>query len=292
MTLREAVAEAAARLSCDAYLRAEARRDAEFLLRHALGITQAQSLAGPDRVLSDAERAIYDASIARRLAHEPVQYITGEQEFYGLVLRVTPAVLIPRPETEHLVEAVLSHFQTRAREPLRIADVGTGSGAIAITLAAHLPMSEIVAMDISREALDVAESNARRHDVEGRIRFVEADLLDIPIAKAPSFASGQFFDAIVSNPPYVGLAEAEQLHPQVREYEPHTALFAGKTGLDVYQHLVPQAWAALKPGGLLAMEIGHGQREALAGLLEGWSGVRFVEDLQGIPRVVLAQKPA
>ena len=270
----------------------DARRDAEFLLLHALRMTRAQFLASFDRPLTDAERAAFDASIARRLAREPVQYITGEQEFYGLALRVTPAVLIPRPETEHLVEAVLAHFHTRASEPLRIADVGTGSGAIAIALAVHLPAAEITATDISREALDVAEGNARTHGVADRIRFTEMDLLDIPIVDSRRFATGQFFDAVVSNPPYVGLAEAGDLHPQVRDYEPRTALFAGETGLDVYRRLVPRAGAALKPGGLLALEIGHGQRDALREVLGEWRDVRFIDDLQGIARVALAQKRA
>lgn len=290
MTLREAVVEAAARFSRDTYLVTDARRDAEFLLLHALRMTRAQFLASFDRPLSDAERVIYEILIARRLAHEPVQYITGEQEFYGLALRVTPAVLIPRPETEHLVEAVLAHFQTHAGGPLRIADVGTGSGAIAIALAVHLPAAEIVATDISREALDVAEGNARRHGVADRIRFIETDLLDIPIAGSRGAFSGQFFDAVVSNPPYVGLAEARDLHPQVRDHEPHAALFAGESGLDVYRRLVPQAEAALKPGGLLALEIGHAQREELQEMLAEWRGVRFIEDLQDISRVALAQK--
>ena len=292
MTLREAVVEATARLSGDAHLVTDARRDAEFLLRHALGLTSAQFLASPDRALTDGERAAYALSISRRMAHEPVQYIVREQEFYGLALRVSPAVLIPRPETEHLVEAVLAHFQARAGESMRIVDVGTGSGAIAISLAVHLPSAEIVATDISREALAVAEGNARRHGVSGRIRFAEADLLAIPIAGAAGFASGQFFDAVVSNPPYIGLAEAGGLHPEVREHEPHAALFAGESGLDIYRRLVPQARAALKSGGLLAMEIGHGQQGAIAELLNGWRGLRFVGDLQGIPRVALAQKSA
>lgn len=292
MILREAVVEAAARLSGDTHLRAGARRDAEFLLLHTLGMTRAQFFAGPDRLLTDVERASYDALISRRLAHEPVQYITGEQEFYGLGLRVSPAVLIPRPETEHLVEAVLAYFGSRTGDRLRIGDVGTGSGAIAIALAMHLPAAEIIATDISREALEVAGDNAERHGVENRIRFVEVDLLDIPITGTLGFAPGQFFDAVVSNPPYVGSAEAGELHPEVREYEPDTALFAGEAGLDIYRRLVPQAWEALKPGGLLAMEIGHGQRDALAELLNGWRRLRFVEDLRGIPRVVLAQRPA
>lgn len=291
MTLREAVIEAAARLAEDEHLAASARRDAEFLLLHALGISRAQLFGNPDRLIAEVEQASYEDAIRRRLRREPVQYITGQQEFYGLALRVTPAVLIPRPETEHLVEAVLMHFRSRDAEPLRIADVGTGSGAIAIALAAYLPGAEIFATDISPEALAVAKDNARAHEVAARIRFVKSDLLDIPIPGPGGLASGQFFDAVVSNPPYISLAESDELHPQVREHEPHMALFGGASGLDFYRRLIPQALATLKPGGLLALEIGHNQRADLGRLLDGWQGVRFIDDLQGIPRVVLAQKP-
>ncbi|GGA70269.1 release factor glutamine methyltransferase [Edaphobacter acidisoli] len=292
MTLREAIAEAAERLAGDAHLSASARRDAEFLMMHTLGISRAQLLAHPDRLLVEAERITYKDAIQHRLRHEPVQYIIGEQEFYGLVFRVTSDVLIPRPETEHLVEAVLAHFRGRAIEPLRIADIGTGSGAIAIALAMHLPGAEIAATDASREALAIAQMNARDHGVADRIYFSEADLLDIPINEPGGQRSGHLFDAIVSNPPYIALTEAGELHPQVREHEPHLALFAGTSGLDVYRRMIPQAADNLKPGGLLALEIGHGQRGDIADLLETWQGVRFIEDLQAIPRVALAQKPA
>lgn len=292
MTLREAVVEATASLAGDAHLAADARRDAEFLLLHTLGISRAQLLANPGRALTEAEQSSYADAIRRRLQHEPVQYITSQQEFYGLAFRVTPAVLIPRPETEHLVEAVLTHFRNRASEQLRLADVGTGSGAIAVALAAHLPGAEITATDISAEALAVAAENARAHNLADRIRFVKTDLLDIPIATQESPASGQFFDAVVSNPPYIPLEEVRELHPQVREHEPHTALFGGISGLDIYRRLIPEALAALNPGGLLALEIGHNQRAALDALLHGWQGVRFIEDLQSIARVAVAQKPA
>lgn len=199
-------------------------------------------------------------------------------------LRVTPAVLIPRPETEHLVESVLTEFANDLSGALSIIDVGTGSGAIAIALAAHLPRARVAAVDMSPAALDVARANAERHGVTDRIQFVESDLLD----EVPQTCA---FDAVVSNPPYVPEADRSTLHPQVSEHEPATALFAGDDGLAIYRRLIPQAFTALKPNGLLAMEIGHGQSDALAALLAGWKDVHFVNDLQQIPRVALARKP-
>ena len=295
MTLRQAFAKAAAQLSGDPHLQPDARRDAELLLLHAAEITRAQLLANPERELTPLQQSVYQQSIARRLRHEPVQYITGQQEFYGLTLRVTPAVLIPRPETELLVESVLSHFKSRAPKPLRIADIGTGSGAIAIVLATHLPHAEVTATDVSPDALQIAASNASAHNVADRIQFLQADLLAIPISqpsepKSVQSNPFQHFDAIVSNPPYVSEADAPDLHPQVRDHEPSTALFAGPTGLDIYRRLIPQAHTALEPGGLLALEFGHGQREALADLLANWYNLRFLDDLQHIPRVALAEK--
>jgi release factor glutamine methyltransferase len=281
MTIREAIRRAAARLSESEHLTASAQMDATLLLLHTLGITRAQLFADPDRVLSPKELAVYDQSITRRLTHEPIQYITGEQEFYGLALRVTPAVLIPRPETEHLVESLLA--QLSHIEPLKIADIGTGSGAIAIALASQLPRARFVASDISPAALEIAVANAARLQLLRRIRFVESDLFEAIHTEEP-------FDAVVSNPPYVPLADGKDMHPEVREFEPAAALFAPGNGLDVYRRLIPEAESALKPGGLLALEIGYGQRDALAGLLSGWREVSFVPDLQQIPRVALARR--
>jgi release factor glutamine methyltransferase len=263
-------------------LRADVARDAAALLLHALGVSRAELLANPDRALTPAQQSAFEAHIRRRLANEPIQYILGEQEFYGLTLRVTAAVLIPRPETEHLVEAVLAELDPS--HPLRILDVGTGSGAIAIALATHLPHAHITAVDISAEAHEVAAANAATHGLSARIRFLQSDLLT---ALAPTEA----FDAIVSNPPYVPTTDRSTLHPQVRDHEPAAALFAGHDGLDLYRRLIPQARAALKPNGLLALEIGHGQPDAIAALLNGWDELHFVDDLQQIPRVVLARKP-
>jgi release factor glutamine methyltransferase len=284
MTLQQAIQSATERLVADEHLRDTARRDAETLLMHAASLTRANLLAHPTRELTDNQLTDFEATIVRRLRHEPIQYITGQQEFYGLALAVTPAVLIPRPETEHLVEAVLERLPHN--RPVTIADIGTGSGAIAIALSAHLPLARVTAVDLSPAALVIAETNARAHGLDGRIRFLLSDLLEA----LPLNQRGHF-DAIVSNPPYVPSSDASLLHPQVREHEPSSALFAGPDGLEIYRRLIPQAQEILKPGGLLALEIGHGQRDGLAALLKGWANICFLADLQGIPRVALASKP-
>ncbi|WP_260703164.1 peptide chain release factor N(5)-glutamine methyltransferase [Edaphobacter flagellatus] len=282
MTVAEAIQSAAQRLAADPHLSDTARRDAELLLLHVANISKAALIADPARELAAEQVSAYETAITRRLRHEPIQYITGTQEFFGLTFTVTPAVLIPRPETEHLIETVLERLPHD--RPTHIVDVGTGSGAIAIALAVHLPQANITAVDLSPAALDVARSNTRTHGLDARIRFVLSDLLNA-LSSEPTYGH---LDAIVSNPPYVPSFDAPQLHPQVREHEPTQALFAGPDGLDIYRRLIPQAHAALKSGGLLAMEIGHGQRDALTILLSPWKNVCFLDDLQGIPRVVLA----
>lgn len=275
---------AAERLASDPLLADSARRDAEFLLLYVLGAPRTVLLSDPSRPLNDEQATAYEACITRRLHHEPVQYIVGSQEFYGLPLRVTPAVLIPRPETEHTVEAVLERMpQDR---PIAIADIGTGSGAIALALAHHLPLATVYALDLSPAALDMAKGNATALGLQNRVQFLLSDLLS---SLHPDQQHG-FFDAVVSNPPYIPVDEAAQLHPQVSQYEPASALYAEEDGLSIYKRLIPQAYDALKPGGLLAMEIGHGQRDAIAALLSGWREIGFVDDLQAIPRVALARK--
>lgn len=254
-----------------------ARRDAELLLLRAVGRDRAWLLTHADDEIAPDPQALYAAWIERRARHEPVQYILGEQEFYGLAFRVTPEVLIPRPETEHLVESLLQRAPQEA--PLRIADVGTGSGAIAVALAHRLPRARVTAVDISPGALAVARENAERHGVSEHIRFLESDLL--------SAVAGESFDAIVSNPPYI--AESEEVEAQVRDYEPRQALFAGPTGLEVYRRLIPQAAGALVPGGWLLLEIGHNQRDGVAEILSEWAEAKFVSDLQNIPRVAIAR---
>ena len=258
----------------------QGRRDAQLLLLRALDRDAAWLLTHPEAPLSDEQLKRYDDWVARRERHEPMQYILGEQEFYGLRLRVTRDVLIPRPETEHAVEAVLARGGRGAA--VRICDVGTGSGAIAVALAHALPLAEVTAVDRSRGALAVARENALRHGVAERVRFVESDLL--------AAVRGERFDVVVSNPPYV--RDDEVLEPQVAEWEPGAALFAGPTGLEVYWRLIPEAWEGLLPGGWLVLEMGQGQREAVAELLVGWDEVSFVQDLQGIPRVASARRRA
>lgn len=255
-----------------------ARRDAELLLLRVLDRNRAWLLTHPEATLTPEQAAQYESWIARRATHEPVQYIVGEQEFWRLRLRVTPDVLIPRPETEHLVEATLERL--KLDQAARIADICTGSGAIAVAIAVDRLLAQVTALDLSTAALKVARENAAKHGVAERIRFFESDLL--------AAMSGERFEMIVSNPPYVPATEI--LEPQVAEFEPHTALFAGAEGLDIYRRLIPEAWEALEPGGWLLMEMGHGQRAALEQLLQGWADIDFVDDLQGIPRVAIARK--
>lgn len=280
MTLRQAISRAAAELGGDEHLARSAARDAELLLLHALKLPRSTIYAYPGRLLSAREQEVYGAAIARRLRMEPIQYITGVQEFFGMELEVGAGVLIPRPETEMLVEAVLDRLPTN--RPVTIVDVGTGSGAIAVAIGSRLPEARVMAVDVSAAALAIAGRNVRRHGLEGRVELRNSDLL--------RGLEGEQFDAVVSNPPYVPQGDRAAMHPEVREFEPEGALFAGEDGLAVYRSLVPQAWALLGSNGLLAMEIGFGQREAVAGLLEGWRGVDFLSDLQGISRVVVARR--
>ncbi len=279
-TYREAITRAANLLATNPHLRATALADATTLLQ----IDRAQLLAHPDRPLPNTQQTAYDQAIQRRLSNEPIQYILGATEFYGLRLKVTPAVLIPRPETELLVEAVLARVQARVPPDARILDIGTGSGAIAIALAAHLPHARITAVDLSPKALAIARENALSHGLEDRIAFLESDLLT---ALDPS----ERFDVIASNPPYVPSLDAPTLHPQVRDFEPPQALYAGPDGLEIYRRLVPQTREHLTPNGLLALEIGYGQRDAIAALLDDWQDVEFLLDLQQVPRTALARRP-
>jgi release factor glutamine methyltransferase len=280
VTLQNWVQNGAARLRGGPHPE-RARLDAETLLLHMLHCDRAFLIAHQNEALT-AERAVhYYALIERRMAGEPIQYITGEAEFFGLPFKVTRDVLIPRPETEHLVEKVLSLAANF--EKLRIVDVGTGSGAIAVTLAHKLPDAQVTAIDISPAALAIARGNAELNGVAERVRFLEGDLF-APVV-------GEEFEIVVSNPPYVAESDRESLDVEVRDYEPALALFAGR-GLDIYRRLIPGARDRLVPGGYLAMEIGYGQNTTIARLLaKGVFGeIEFIGDLQGIPRVASAKR--
>jgi release factor glutamine methyltransferase len=258
--------------------------NAELLLMFTLECDRAYLHAHPERNLSAHEHARYDQALAERERGVPAQYITGHQEFWGMDFIVKPAVLIPRPETEHVIETLLEHVG-RALLPadsLRIVDVGTGSGCIALALAKELPRAEIHATEISPAALEISRANAARLQLEGRVRFHQTDLLQ--------GLEGGAFDFVVSNPPYVGESEEDQVQLEVRKYEPRNAVFAGTTGLEVIQRLVPQARELLKPGGWLVIEISGTISDRVRKLLTGWHDVRITNDLQGIPRVASAQK--
>jgi release factor glutamine methyltransferase len=265
-----------------------ARRDAETLLLHVLkkdapDTNLAWMIAHGYETLPAHATVDFYAWVERRRAGEPIQYITGEAEFYGLGFKVNRDVLIPRPETEHLVEKAIE--LSRGFERQRIVDVGTGSGAIAVALASNLPGADIHATDVCASALNVARANAKRYGVEARVIFRAGDLL------AP--VSGKLFDLIVSNPPYVAGDDRESLSVEVRDYEPAQALFAGGDGLAIYRRLIPTAFAALFHERYLALEIGFGQQPAVEALLAGagFTGIEFTSDLQGIPRVAVARRP-
>jgi release factor glutamine methyltransferase len=262
--------------------------NAELLLMFTLSCDRAYLFAHPERKLTVEEHARYEEALTRRASGVPAQYITGHQEFWGMDLIVSPAVLIPRPETEHVIETVL-HLESndggRASSPGRpthMVDVGTGSGCIALALAKELPGSDIHATDISPAALEVAHANAARHQLDSRIHFRHADLLQ-------GLESGRF-DFVISNPPYVGESEEDQVQLEVRKFEPRNAVFAGHTGLEVIERLIPQAHIAVRPGGWLVIEISGTIVEGVKHLLNQWKNLQITNDLQGIPRVAAAQR--
>lgn len=267
----------------------KARRDAEALLLHLLRVgAQGKNLAwliahhdeNAPADVADAMRAF----VERRASGEPIQYITGETEFFRRPIAVNRDVLIPRPETELVVEKAIE-LAREFRRP-RILDAGTGSGAIAIALAHELPDATLTATEISEAALNLARPNADSLGLAGRIRFLQGDLLDA--------VTGEEFDLVVSNPPYVPERDRDSLSVEVREFEPAQALFAGEDGLAIYRRLIPAAFHALVSGGRIALEIGFGQQEAIRALLakEGFAQIEFFADLQGIPRVASARRPS
>ncbi len=265
--------------------------NAELLLMFVLARARAYLYAHPELQLTAEEYSRYNVALAERERGVPAQYIIGHQEFWGMDLIVTPAVLIPRPETEHVVETVLelvgvekagTHEWPHQTDLVNIADVGTGSGCIALALAKELPQAKIHATDISAASIEIARDNAARHQLESRIHFQNTDLL--------LGFEGSSLDFVVSNPPYVGESEEDQVQLEVRKFEPRNAVFAGPAGTEVIERLIPQAHAALKPGGWLVMEISGTIAEAVKKLLMGWKDVTIKADLQSIPRVVRARK--
>ncbi len=289
-----------------------AQLSAELLLMHVVDRDRAYLHAHPEDNIPDDLIARYFRMIEERATGKPAQYITGHQEFWGLDFEVTPDVLIPRPETEHVVETVLALTRRRGRDlnaKLRIVDVGTGSGCIILALASEFPNAILFGADISRAALVVASNNALRFDKADRVKFIESDLL-------ARFLDGDFdgtFDFVVSNPPYVDASEIESVQREVREFEPRVAWGGLERGDEIYRRLFPQALRALKPGGHVVVEIGYNMRDKVVELLgggvgpgfspegadlkvgateAGWGEIEVIPDLAGIPRVVAAQKRA
>ena len=254
-----------------------ARLTAEVLLCHALRRERAYLYAHPEEELSETAWIHYGRYLHERLSGKPTQYITRTQEFYGREFRVSPDVLIPRPETEHLIEAALQ----RIRGNQLVLDVGTGSGAIAVTLSLETT-ARVLGCDVSTPALAMAAKNGSR--LQACVRWFAGDLTS---AVAP-----QSIDVLVSNPPYVPAVDAPGLQREVRDWEPHIALFAGPTGVEIYQRLITGARQVLRPGGWLLCELGYNSLQAVEAMLAGWREVEVTHDLAGFPRVIAARLPS
>ncbi len=258
---------------------------ADLLLGFVLDRDRVRILSHGEESVSEQAGAQFRGLVLRRSNGEPLQYITGEQEFYGLAFRVMPGVLIPRPETEILVEKALELMQQEKARTVRFADIGAGSGCIAVAIAHELPSCIGWAVDLSAEALRIARGNADRHSVAERLLFVQASLLDC-------FPRTPCLDFILCNPPYIALDECDSLPDEVRNHEPHEALFGGASGLEVYVRLLPEVLGRLTDGGWLLLEIGAGQELQVGQLVEsaGLSLQVVLKDLQGIPRCIVARK--
>lgn len=262
-----------------------ARLDAELMLGEVLGLTRTQLYTNFERPLAAGEVDRFRELVKRRANREPVAYILGRREFWSMDLAVDRRVLVPRPETELLVEIVLDALKARGVAAPRVADVGTGSGAIAIAIAKEMPEAHVVASDRSGAALEVAPANAARHGVEARIEFVSGDGCAALAGKGP-------FDAIASNPPYIRSAEMATLPPDVREWEPRWALESGAEGMDVTAPLIEQAFDLLVPGGTLAIEVGTQSGPVRDGFVKrGYESVAVRRDLAGQERVVVGRRP-
>jgi release factor glutamine methyltransferase len=260
--------------------------EASLLLGHATGTDRLGLITRTGDTLSAEQMRTFEGLMARRLKREPLQYILGETEFMGLKFAVSPAVLVPRPDTETLVEAVLDLEETRnSAVPVTVADIGTGSGAIAISLAKSLPYLKVIGVDISPEAIVIAQANAERLGVSEQVSFRLGDMLGA--LEGP-------VRYLISNPPYIAAEEMAGLEPEVRDYEPHLALTPGADALHFYRLFAQEGAAFVEPGGYLVLEVGAGQSRDVAALLEArpeeWETPTFVEDLGRIERVVIARR--
>ena len=263
------------------------RAAAEMLLAHALGVGRVDLYVQYDRQLEVEELEVFKGFIQRRVQREPVAYIVGKKEFWSMDLEVTPDVLIPRPETETIVEAALTIIPAKpGQAPLRILDIGTGSGALALAMASERPGQSFYAVDRSEKALAVAQDNARAHDLDKAITFLQGDWFD------PVRDRGRYFDVIVSNPPYISSHEFEDLPPEITQYEPREALEGGSDGLEAIRLIIKQASDHMVSGGWLLFEIGHGQWAAVDELISGvktYSDWAVIKDYSGHDRVVRAK---
>lgn len=296
MTIREAYQEASSllkqQMTDDAAIGQDPQQVCEWLLMHVLEIDRVQLFMQWDRPFPLVKWKVWEQSLQRKLAGEPVQYIIGEQEFYGRAFEVNEAVLIPRPETELLVEAIIARGKQlwsgdSSRQSPTVADIGTGSGCIPITLAVEMPTWQLHASDISAEALQVAQRNAAKLQVGERIVFYEGDLLK------PFIEAGISLDVVISNPPYIPSADIVHLQTEVQHYEPSLALDGGEDGLDVYRRLIDQLAELPRYPTMIGLEVGAGQAPEVAQLLEAcerWSNIEIVRDLAGIERHVLASE--
>jgi len=266
----------------------DGRREAETLMAFVLNCTRLDLYRAEPLTLDPDQREIFQRLIRRRARREPLQYILGTQEFWGLEFRVTTDTLIPRPETELIIESVCDQFRNRSL-PIALADLCTGTGCLAVTLSTLYPAARILATDLSSAALEVARSNAARHDVEKRIEFFEGDLMD-PLS---SLGLNHALDGIVANPPYVSETELDRLEPEVRHHEPRLALNGGREGLDYYRRIIPRSLDFLRPGGRLFLEVGIRQAVPICDMAErtGFRVDRINKDLAGIERVIVLEKP-